>query len=383
MKPRSATAVGRFGAPIFAAALVFFSISEARAQGIVAQATGGTGAASATQAFPLNLTTTLSSSVGSGTLAPGYTRQPNFSQTLTMLPTLKLPTVDWLPSAVLAGRMNLSVQWLSNFQGTFGASSADRLLRISDFTLVLNVPKLFQESFTGIRVGTNLQARAPLSLGSRLWNVLTTVGVNFPINWNTGKLNLPVGLFFLSYVPSVTYTQHMTANPTVPCSGSALDTGVATVGNPAHTLESIPLVITRPGEIAANGECIQQGRRVIGTMAHSATAGWASGSHTIIVSTAYFNQIFAPLNDTPDLSSAFASSQFFNEWTSGTVAYAYQIPSSWVGLPDSSSLNVTTGITSFQPFWDAKGQNMRLPYWDFVTPANNFSSFFFDLNLSI
>ena len=52
MKPRSATAVGRFGAPIFAAALVFFSISEARAQGIVAQATGGTGAASATQAFP-------------------------------------------------------------------------------------------------------------------------------------------------------------------------------------------------------------------------------------------------------------------------------------------------------------------------------------------
>lgn len=383
MKPRSAMVLNQLGAPIFAAALILLATSEARAQGVVAQATGGTGAASAGQAFPLNLTTTLSSSVGSGTFAPGYTQQPTLSQTLTMLPTLKLPQIDGLPTAVLAGRLNLSVQWLSNFQGNFGASSADRLLRVSDFTLVLNVPKLFQESFTGIRVGTNLQARAPLSLSSRMWNVLTTVGVNFPINWNTGKLELPVGLFFFSYVPSATYTQHLDANPTVPCSGSALDDSVLTTGNPANRLESIPLVITRPGEIAANGECIQRGRRVIGTVAHSTTVGWAAGNHTVIVSTAYFNQIFAPLKDTPDLQSPFASGQFFNEWTSGTVAYAYQIPTEWLGLPQTSSLNVTAGATSFQPFWDAAGQNMRFPYWDFATPANNFSSLFLDLNLSI
>lgn len=367
----------------FAAAWLALPAGSAQAQGLVAQATGGTGAAAKGAAFPLHGAVTLSTSLGNGILADGMAAQPNLSQTLTLIPSFALPVAEGMPAMNLAGRLNLSTQWLSNFQGTFGANSADRLVRLSDFTLILNVPTIFREANSGLRIGTNLQARAPLSLTSRLFHVLTTVGVNFPVNWSTAKLDLPVGLFFFSYVPSANYTQHLEPNPSMPCSAGGLDPFGNRFGAAAQQLESVPLVIPRAGEVTAEGKCIIRGRRIIGTLAHSGVAGWAAGNHTLIVSAAYFNQFFAPLQDQPELKSAYASTQSFVEWSSGTVAYAYQIPNDVFGLPPQVSANITTGITSFQPIWDNAGENIRFPFWDFITPANNFSAFFVDLNVGI
>lgn len=371
----------RIAGPLLWASLLSVAVAspEVSAQGVVAQATGGTGAVTTDQSFPLHLTSTLSSSMSSGWLSPGYTRQPDLSQSLSVLPSAKLPTVAGLPAANLVGRMDVSIQWLGNLQTTV----AERIPRISDFSLILNVPTLWQEEFTGIRIGTNLSARAPLSVTSRRWNVLGTVGANLPVNWSTGRFGWPVGVFFVSYVPSFNYIQHLVPNPTVSCFGANIAEPVIRTGAPADQLDRLPLVINRPGEIAANGECIIPGRRPIATLTQSGTAGWSLGKHTVIVSAAYSNQFLAPLNGDPALSSPYESGQYFTEFTSGTIAYAYSIPSGALGLPDNAFASITMGLSSFQPAWNAKGDALRFPFWDFVTPANNFSAAFLDFNIGI
>jgi hypothetical protein len=80
------------------------------------------------------------------------------------------------------------------------------------------------------------------------------------------------------------------------------------------------------------------------------------------------------LKNDPALSSPFSSGQNFNETTSGSLSYSYQLP------VDFNSF-LSAGVFSGQP--SVSGTNLRFPFWDFQTPANNFSGFFFDVVVGI
>jgi hypothetical protein len=60
--------------------------------------------------------------------------------------------------------------------------------------------------------------------------------------------------------------------------------------------------------------------------------------------------------------------------TSGNIAVSY-VPQSW--------LFFTVGASSQQGALTADGKGLRFPFWDFVSPYNNFSSLYFDTTISL
>lgn len=333
--------------------------------------------------FPLSATVGLSSSFGSGWLSPGYTFVPTFSQTLTPTLMYRLPDIGWLPKMAVSTRLDVSIQWLSNAY----SSVYDRQARVGDLYGGLSFPSLFKEEVTGISISGGVNARAPLSLSSRRWNVLGSLGLGGAVAWSTEHLGdlLPewLGDFSLSYTPSVSVIGHLQPNPSVPCDGSPLDPTLPRYGTAAENLDRIPLVIAREGEILPDGSCIVRGRRPIGSFSHAASIGWSLGKHSVMASAGLLYQFLAPLRDAPELSSPFASNQSFSEMSTGSIAYSYAIPIESLGLPLVSHMRATAGLSSMQPTYDAAGRNLRFPFWDFVTPANNFSAAFVSLDVGI
>ena len=57
------------------------------------------------------------------------------------------------------------------------------------------------------------------------------------------------------------------------------------------------------------------------------------------------------------------------------MSYTYTVPVDF-------NMFLTGGIFSQQPVYNDQGQ-LRFPLWDFVTPANNLSGFFFDVTVGI
>jgi hypothetical protein len=60
--------------------------------------------------------------------------------------------------------------------------------------------------------------------------------------------------------------------------------------------------------------------------------------------------------------------------TAGNISVSY-IPLPW--------LFFTVGANSFQGALTADGKGLRFPFWDFVSPYNNFSQLYFDTSISI
>lgn len=329
-------------------------------------------------AFPLGFSTTVSSAFGNGVLAPGYTRQPTFAQTLTLAPSYKLPEVDWLPKLSAGAKLDVSIQWLSNFQTTV----YDRIPRLSDFFVSLSAGELWKEELTGIKVSGGLSGRLPLSLNSRRWNVLGALGANTSVSWSTAELDLPIGDFSISYSPAASIVGHVNPNPTLPCDAAPLDGLTVPRADAAETLERLPMVITREGEIV-NGKCVVGGRRIIGYVNQTGSIGWSLGKHSAKLSLGWQHRFFAPLVDAPSLSSPFSSPQSFDELSTGSLVYSYEVPMESFDLPVDTDVSLSAGLSSSQPAWDAAGRNLRFPWWDFVTPANNFSAAFFELTVGI
>ena len=177
-------------------------------------------------------------------------------------------------------------------------------------------------------------------------------------NWQSGRPNLTMG--------NVYYSGDITR-----------------FGNASENLDRVPLVITREGEINVNGECIIPGRRVIGAFSHSLSAGWSYGKHSVSGSFGLIYQLLAPLSSAPELRSPFATGQSWSELSTGSLAYTYSVPMEGFELPVDTSLAFTAGISSFQPSYHMDGANLRFPFWDFITPQNNFSAAFVAIDVGI
>ncbi len=334
-------------------------------------------------AFPLHASLILENAVGSGWFGAGYTMNPTFSQSLSPSLRYNLPKVDWLPTMVASTKLDVGIQWISNHFSTV----YDRVPRVSDLFGALTFPELYTEEVTGIAFVGSLGARAPLSLTSRRWNTLGSLAIAGSASWSTAHLEdmLPewLGDFTLGYAPSASVIGHASSSPSIPCDGSALGLGVPRFGRATEILERVPLVITRDGEINADGECIIPGRRVIGSFTHALSAGWSQGKHAVNATVGMSYQILAPLSNAPELSSPFSTSQSWSELSTGSVAYTYSVPLESFDLPIDTSLALTAGVASLQPSYTLDGKNLRFPFWDFVTPQNNFSAAFVAIDVGI
>lgn len=309
--------------------------------------------------FPLGITASTTTSVGSGTFVPGSANNPNVQTSVALRPRFMVPKlVDWQPTAMLTGFMSVSMEWMSSQTGTPFTGPRDRQLRISDASMSLILPGIIREPFTGISVTPILTGRVPLSVSSRFQNRLFGISPAAMVSWAYPTF---LGTGAIQYVGAGTYWEHTNNAATLPC-GERYPTGGSFfpgTGFGDGTTE-FPLAVGRVEEIDANGQCRVRGRQIIGQLVNQLTFAYTApqffGSHTVSLSGATFHLFSRPLENKPELRSAFAQPQSYvnaSPWTSFSLSYNYAVPGDWV--PFGANVQLTGGLSSAQPMFDGRG----------------------------
>jgi hypothetical protein len=324
--------------------------------------------------FPLHIQANLSNSVGNGFFAPGYQSQPSFGTFLNLRPTAALPRAEGLPRVNLSASFDFGINnWLPASTNT---GVYERQMRIGDPALAAILPAIFTEELTGVTMSLVFSARAPLSISSRQQNLITNVGGAAQFMW--GSPETPIGTFFAQYTPSARGAFYSQPGATMPCEVPTAYEPVRPSGDPVNGLDELPVVLPRVQELLPNGECVIAGRQRLGTLNNSLATGWSTtdGAHNISLSLAWTVAFLRPLRNDPGLASPFASSQNFVETSAGSLSYTYTVPTDFPFF-------LSVGFGSEQPAWTADGAALRFPFYDFISPANNFTSASFDVTVGI
>ncbi len=336
------------------------------------------GIQASTSTFPLGMQINLSNSVGNGVLAPGYQAQPQWSSVVSLSPNVKLPKFEGLPRMLVGGSLSFSV---NNWMNAFSNSGVlERQVRVSDAGVRLILPGLYTEEFTGISSTVLVGLTAPLSIGSRQQNLITSLSAAVPLSW--GSPESPVGSFFVQYVPSARLSLYSEVGATMQCDDFQEYGTPRPLGNPVSSTDDLPTFIpSREVQILDNGDCVLPGRQRMASINNGLSGGWSSpgdGAHSVFLSLGYSLSFLRPLSNQPDLKSAFASDQNFNDSTSGSIGYSYTVPVDFF-----MQLSVSAG--SEQAVWlnDNGNQVLAFPFWDFYFPANNSSGVSFDVTVGI
>ena len=324
--------------------------------------------------FPLGIQLTIDNSLGNGIFAPGLQQQVFFGSSVNVRPSARLPATDFTPRMILLGSIDFSVlNWLPEFSNF---TAYDRQIWVGDALAGVILPGIFKEEFTGIGMSLIFSGRAPLSLLSRQQNLLTNLGGAAQFMW--GSPETPVGSFFVQYTPSARFSLYTQPGATMPCSTPTSPTRAGTGADPIDGLADLPNVYGRDEQLLPDGECVLPGRQIIATVGNNLATGWstADGAHNVTVTAGWSFNFLRPLKNEPDFASPFASGQNFNEGSSGSLSYTYTVPVDY-------RFFITAGVFSQQlSAYNAQGQ-LLFPIYDFVTPANNYSSFFVDLTFGI
>lgn len=322
--------------------------------------------------FPLNLQLTFDNTLGSGILAPGYQAQPQFGTAVNVRPSFRVPKHDLLPRIILTTSFDFYVaNWLA---ASTNFTTFDRQLQIGDAVGAVILPGLYTETLTGISMSLVLSARAPLSLFSRQNNLITNLGGSIQFAWNSP--DTPIGSFFVQYIPSLRGNVFSQVGATTPCSTPSFQP--PRTNNPGNDLTDLPVYFGRDEQILPNGECILPGRQVLATIGNSVNTGWSTsdGAHNVSLGVAWTHSFLRGLSNKPGLSSDFASGQGFQEGSSGSLSYTYTVPVDF-------RLFLTAGVFTQNLSAYNQAGDIRFPIYDFVTPANNLSSAFFDVTIGI
>jgi len=335
-------------------------------------APGGVVAGAST--FPLGLQITINNSLGNGLLAPGLQQQVFLGTSVNIRPSVRIAKTDFTPMMIVLGSFDFSVNnWVPEFSNF---TAYDRQIWVGDAVAGVILPGIFKEQFTGIGMSLILSGRAPLSMFSRQQNLLTNLGGAAQFMW--GSPDTPIGSFFVQYTPSARFSLYTQPGATIPCSAPPTAQRAVTSADPIDGLAELPLAYGREEQVLPNGECVLPGRQPMATVGNSVATGWSTsdGAHNVTVSAGWTMLFLRPLKSAPELSSPFASGQNFNESSSGSLSYTYTVPVDY-------RLFITAGVFSQQlSAYNSQGQ-ILFPIYDFVTPANNFSSFFFDVTIGI
>lgn len=336
--------------------------------------------------FPVHFSTGLSSSLGGSVLTAGAFQGgfvvPSFSQSIPLNMSWRLPEVDFLPRLSLSAGTGISIGWLSTaFSGNGGAG--DRIPRIGDFRLGLGFGDLFKEPFvtgqgwTKVSISGNASVRLPMSLASRTQNLTAAAGIGGRIGWSTASLEFWPKFIPLNfgYAPSFGANGYSETSSSIPCDTPPdFNVGLFGTGDPAVETIGIPLRIPRAKEILPNGECRLIGRQSIASFNQAFFVGTGFKNHSLSVSFSYGMAYLRPLGGDPKFRSVNASDQDFGDFTSGSVAYGYDIPDEAMGINDWVDTSLSLVLASGQPVWSLDNKRFRFPWWDFESPNNGFSS---------
>jgi hypothetical protein len=337
------------------------------------------GIAGGAAGFPVSVNFNMSNAASTAWLAPGYQRQPNWGTSLDARMGWRLPNADGLlPNMRLTARMIWNVNnWLPAFSNT---DVFERTIRFSDLRLGLVLPGLSKDLFhfgewANFDMTPILGVRVPISVNSRANAVLfiATAGIQFA--WNSPEVG-PFGTLFAQYIPFVLGTSHYRET----FIRLAQDRGATNTPGDAsgHVCRA---------EERVGADCLvpSAGQNNL-LFDHTLIAGWNSpgeGAHNVSVSLGSTTAFRRPFATKPELNSENTSAARFTTTTNGGVSYSYTVPVDF-------QLIVGASVSSEQPILmvgNAFGDTSpvfyvpRFPFWDFVTPANGFSSASLDLTV--
>lgn len=319
--------------------------------------------------FPLHAQATLDTFAGQGFYAHGFQAQPLLGSSLSVRMSAQLPKVFDKALRLSAGTDFSVANWLAAYTNS---GVYERQVRVSDFSVGLIVPAAFTEEFTGISATPVLSLRLPLSINSRHTSLLTSAGGSVTVSWNSPET--PVGSFNVQYVPSVRGNIYTQVVSSIPCEARVQENEL--VANPLEAGHT-PLAYGVESAVLENGECALAGRQGLVSVGNSGSLSWMLAEHSVSVSLGHTIGFLRELGPLPPGASVseHASAQNFRETTSGSLSYTYSVPVDF-------SLQLTAGIASQQAPYTPTGQ-LRFPFYDFLTPANNFSAAFFDVTVGI
>lgn len=299
--------------------------------------------------FPVTALIIVDNSLGAGALvANAYARNILWSASVSLRPTLTL----W-EKLRLTLRSDINKNLSSSYQGNGNADgSAESYLRqttVSDLHLIASLPQVFREPNTGVGLGVSVSGYAPISMASRSANLVFALRPGLTLNWGWKGLGINYGLFYKqNFHTTTTATQNVESLPNALMfrAGGAEDLG--------------------DGEIAI-GSLRNTQRVVYNTLglSYSFFENWSASATLLVVNSFKYTQ---PLSDA--YSSPYASATGQADMTSGVLDLSYQV---------NPHLALSLGVSSAQPARTADNQFWRFPFFDFVTPGNNFSAFYFDV----
>lgn len=301
-----------------------------------------------TKKFPVGALLVYDNSLGLGTfVANEYARNPAWSMSASIRPSIRLWDRLKLTLRVDVVK-NLTTSYAGNTNADASAESYVRQMTISDVMLIANYPEIYREPITGIGFGAGLTAYAPASMLSRATNLVTGLRPHATVNWAWEGLSLTYAFYFKKNFHTTTNITHNTGSvgglqfrP-----GGPEDLGNGEVAD--GTLRNTSHLVYNYGEIAY-------------TFFDTVTA---TGSLFIINSFKYTQ----PLSD--EYSSEYAQAHGQRDSTWGTVELSYQ---PW------EHVAFALGVSSYQPAFTADNKQLRFPFFDFVSPSDNLTSFYFDI----
>ena len=301
----------------------------------------GLGDAQQKARFPVSALVILDNSLGAGALVSNqYARNLSWSATLSLRPTLTLYN-----KLRLTLRTDVSKNLSSSYQDS---DSYIRQTRVSDISLIASMPAFFHEQRTGIVAGASLAVYAPISMSSRMANLVTAIRPGLNLSWSWAGLRLGYGLFYRQNFNTTTNRTHNIA--ALPSSLTFRSGGAEDLGD---------------GEIALGTRNTQ--RAVYNTLnaSYSFLQRWSFSASLMMINAFKYTQ---PLSD--QYSSPYASATGQSDITSGSLDLSYQA---------TEHLAFSFGVSSTQPLRTADNRFLRFPFYDFMSPANNFSAFYFDV----
>ncbi len=323
--------------------------------------------------FPLNLTTSLNNAVGIGTFAPANTRNPSWQTTLSFNGALKLPKMKSGQGHMVTAGMSFNLEWLDNFSGAFNGAALTafpRQVTGSDLRLGYMLPNLLSAKWASYSFTPAFRVVVPIGWVSRQQSRLIGGGVALRNQISkVTKGGMAIGGI---YTPSVTlWSMHQTG---IQVDGSTVDENGALSGT-----------ICSSANFNA-GACTVPGRQQRGNASQSLTgflskSGKTSGNHTFSMTLGTWHLIATALDRSDDeLSSPNAASGVANNVSDFTFA---DISYTW-GLPTDLNLQMTAGLSTFQPFYRLNN-NFRFPLFDtdLARGGNNYSTIYINTSLSL
>ena len=312
---------------------------------------GGPGgvAEDAAPPFPLHVFASVTNSLGQGTFVLGHADNPYFGTSLSFTPYL-----SWKGFWVMVNQ-SLDVEWTQS-----DSTTLPNQLMLSDTVVSarywgFGLPEL------GLRFPLTVRADVPLSLASRYAGKLTGVGGTASMQWSYSPWNLMV-----------------MAN-----ANASYNVIIPSLARPGLE-DEVRSYLDRQGNPISPAGCLRRdpteaGNFVCGSIPRAGAVGagvqvnWStlegqlmlSGSLGISSSFSYFS------SPDDEYRSKYARPGIgHSELTRSSLGVTYS-PIDWLWL----SLSADT----VQPLFQANGYDYRwFPFWDIVSPANNYSSLSFD-----